>query len=169
MGRTGSVGAGRAGLEQGMAAATSQLQPASATPPQRQGRALRMGALERRSYSAMLRSLPVVANTSGSAGLKRTAVAGGGGRRGWGQAGGRAVGWGAGERATREARAGDPTQRACRIAVASLRGPQQAAPEVIVSAPQLNVCTGSLRSWSQICVQRRPGDAGRQMDNVKGS
>lgn len=34
---------------------------------------LRMGVAERRSYRAMPRSLPVVANTSGSAGLKRTA------------------------------------------------------------------------------------------------
>ena len=39
---------------------------------------LRMGVAERRSKSAMPRSDPVVANTSGSAGLKRTA---------WGEAG----------------------------------------------------------------------------------
>lgn len=37
---------------------------------------LRIGVDERRSYSAMPRSLPVVANTSGSAGLNRTAARG---------------------------------------------------------------------------------------------
>ena len=35
---------------------------------------LRMGVEERRSYSATERSLPALASTSGSAGLKRNAV-----------------------------------------------------------------------------------------------